>query len=79
MTILYQSNDEVADRKRIDEFMFLKRALVTTKKDAAKEKEFWLKHGKRVRIQGNRGRYEVWVSLHHESNLEKYPNFYRRK
>jgi hypothetical protein len=79
MAILYQWNDEVADRKRIDEFMFLKRALVTTKEDAAKEKKFWLQHGKRVRIQGKRGRYEVWISLHNESNLVKYPNVYRRK
>ena len=78
MTVDAMWNDEVADRKRIDGFMFLRCALVTTKEEAEKEKQFWKENGKRVRIEGKRGNWNVWRSIHNESNLVKYPKVYRK-
>jgi hypothetical protein len=78
MTVIAMWNDESAGRKRIGGFMFLRRALVTTKEEAEKEKQFWKEKGKRVRVQGKRGEWDVWVSLHNESNLIKYPGVYRK-
>ena len=78
MTVIAMWNDESGTRKRIEGFVFVRCALVTTKEEAEKEKRFWKDNGKRVRIQGKRGEWDVWRSLHNESNLVKYPDVYKR-
>lgn len=70
-------NEEVAERKRIGGFLYLKKVETGYENERDKWKKYHEKKGKLVIVEKYGELWELWVSLHDKKNLERYPNVYK--